>query len=1065
MKKSLFICLIFTILFSFIFNILLLSKTKGAVIKEIKLVQDFGIPSEDFIGALSLSEVNFYEDDYNSTYLFPFQGICINDEDKLAVLDTAYGRVHVLNQAYINSFTFGSINELLYPTDIDYANQNYYISDALGKNIKIYSKAGIYVKTVSNGLINTPVGIAVVGSNIFVSDYFGNAIYKLDSNGTVLKSFNILFPGGLSTNHKDTIVAISMSDKKCYLFDVNLNQILSFSISALVFPSDSAIDSSFNIYIADRGLSRGLNSTGKVAVYGKNGAFIKFIGTSTSSYPNQPEGTFLTPSGIAIDSSNKIYVIDSGYYYWNYESEAPFGFPIGLRISAFSTQGFFLSKKDFLHSQTKGILVNPISATLDENGNIWILNYGGFDSSSIVQYSQSGNFIREITSAGNSILGRGYCVYSDRNGNIFVGLDNAIAKFSTSGIFKQMIPNTQFGAIRKIIKGKDGYLYAVSSSKNLVLKFDNSFNIVSSYSVCKFPSGLAQNSSGNFYITSLSDNKIYVYNSLFKQLYTIGKGPGKDREQLYIPEDVAIDRYDNIIVTDTENGRISIWSKDGSLVYLSSKKYYGLASIIVEGNFLLVTDCFHNVVRILSEEFESVDYAFYVSFQPSEITLAPGESETVILTIQNSGTQKDAYLISFESNLPQGSYIISDSAPYSYSLNPNELKKLVLNVKIPINAKEGESFEIIAKVKSQSSNYVQSINIIFRISESLPTMLYAEDQNIQEGTTFLVPVYVKSARDLRGVSFDIIYDTNKINLLRVDSPSEKEDRLITYNITSRGASVAVSLIGGEKINGKSAIAMLKFSSNTVFTNAIIFDNAKYVNMVDQVQVLEAAQFVVVSGPKLSVNIKDGIVSNTQTFSFTGITNPQAKIYVNGSEVSVSSSGSFSAKVILTFKENLIKIVAKVPSGEETTIEKTVLYSGAVKTIIVLKIGNPVMSVNGIDREIDPGRGTTPIIIPEWSRTIVPIRAIVEALNGKVDWDPLLRQVIITLGTNIIKLTIEDSIADVNGKKVQIDSQNPYVKPLIINSRTFVPLRFVAESLGCEVQWEDKTKTITITYIS
>lgn len=704
MKEKAYIILIFVILFSFVFSFFPINKIEGSIVKDIKLIQEFGIPPEDFIGALSISEANFYEDDYNSVYLFPFQGMCVNDEDKLAVLDTSYGRVHVLNQAFINSFTFGSINELLYPTDIDYSSQNYYISDAFGQNIKIYSKAGTYVKTISNGLINTPVGIAVIENYIFVSDYFGNAIYKLDSNGTVLKSFNISSPGGLSTNHKDAIIAISMSEKKCYLFDANLNQTLSFKISALSFPSDSAIDSYFNIYIVDRGLSRGTNANGRVAVYGKNGAFIKFIGASTSQYPNQPDGTFLTPSGIAIDSSNKIYVIDSGYYYWNSESEAPFGFPLGLRISAFSTQGFFLSKKDFLHSQAKGVLVNPISATLDEKGNIWVLNYGGFESSSIIQYSQSGNFIREISNAGNSILGRGFCVYSDKNGNILVGLNNAIVKFSSSGIFKQIVSNAQFGAIRKIIKGKDNYLYAVSSSKNLILKLDNNFNIISSYTVCKFPSGLAQDSSGNFYITSLTDNKIYVYNSIFKQLYSIGKGPGRGKEQLYIPEDIAVDRYDNIIVTDTENGRISVWSKDGSLIYLSSRKYYELSSISVEGNYLLVTDCFHNVVRILSEEFESVDYAFYVSFQPSDITLAPGESETVVLTIQNSGTQKDAYIVNFESNLPQDSIIVVDSAPYSYSLNPDEFKKLILNVKIPTNSKEGDSYEIIAKVKSQSSN-------------------------------------------------------------------------------------------------------------------------------------------------------------------------------------------------------------------------------------------------------------------------------------------------------------------------------------------------------------------------
>jgi hypothetical protein len=38
-----------------------------------------------------------------------------------------------------------------------------------------------------------------------------------------------------------------------------------------------------------------------------------------------------------------------------------------------------------------------------------------------------------------------------------------------------------------------------------------------------------------------------------------------------------------------------------------------------------------------------------------------------------------------------------------------------------------------------------------------------------------------------------------------------------------------------------------------------------------------------------------------------------------------------------------------------------------------------------------------------------------------------------------------------------------VVPEIINSRTMLPLRFVTENLGCDVQWNGTTKTITITY--
>jgi hypothetical protein len=132
-----------------------------------------------------------------------------------------------------------------------------------------------------------------------------------------------------------------------------------------------------------------------------------------------------------------------------------------------------------------------------------------------------------------------------------------------------------------------------------------------------------------------------------------------------------------------------------------------------------------------------------------------------------------------------------------------------------------------------------------------------------------------------------------------------------------------------------------------------------------------------------------------------------------------------------------------------------------KISIVFKIGSPYMVVNGTKGEIDPGRGTVPVIISEWNRTVLPIRAIVEALGGTVKWNAKERMVTISLNNNNIVLWIGKSEAYVNGVMKWIDSTNHKVKPIIVNDRTMVPIRFVAESLGCKVLWNGKTKTVTI----
>lgn len=128
-----------------------------------------------------------------------------------------------------------------------------------------------------------------------------------------------------------------------------------------------------------------------------------------------------------------------------------------------------------------------------------------------------------------------------------------------------------------------------------------------------------------------------------------------------------------------------------------------------------------------------------------------------------------------------------------------------------------------------------------------------------------------------------------------------------------------------------------------------------------------------------------------------------------------------------------------------------------KIVIILKIGSKVISVNGKDSLMD----VTPTIIE--GRTLLPIRYVVEALGGKVDFEANTKKITITLRDTKIEMWINNPVAYVNGKKAQIDPDNPNIKPLVVPpGRTLVPLRFVAENLGCKVDWEPNEKKITIT---
>nr|MBA4365409.1 hypothetical protein [Coprothermobacter sp.] len=135
-------------------------------------------------------------------------------------------------------------------------------------------------------------------------------------------------------------------------------------------------------------------------------------------------------------------------------------------------------------------------------------------------------------------------------------------------------------------------------------------------------------------------------------------------------------------------------------------------------------------------------------------------------------------------------------------------------------------------------------------------------------------------------------------------------------------------------------------------------------------------------------------------------------------------------------------------------------ASGTQTIIVLQVGKPSMTVNGVSKLIDV-QGTVPVIVE--GRTFLPIRAVVEALNGTIAWTAADQKVTIIMGSDVLELFIGKSTARVNGTPMSVDPTNPKVVPFIVGGRTMLPVRFVAERLGGTVAWNDATKAATLTF--
>ncbi len=91
-----------------------------------------------------------------------------------------------------------------------------------------------------------------------------------------------------------------------------------------------------------------------------------------------------------------------------------------------------------------------------------------------------------------------------------------------------------------------------------------------------------------------------------------------------------------------------------------------------------------------------------------------------------------------------------------------------------------------------------------------------------------------------------------------------------------------------------------------------------------------------------------------------------------------------------------------------------------------------------------------------NRLLLPMRLIFEALGAQVDWNAAYRTVTAEKGSTTISLAIGSSFAKVNGQVKTLDTP-----AIIVENRTLVPVRFIAESLGSNVQWDGVTRTAFI----
>ena len=126
------------------------------------------------------------------------------------------------------------------------------------------------------------------------------------------------------------------------------------------------------------------------------------------------------------------------------------------------------------------------------------------------------------------------------------------------------------------------------------------------------------------------------------------------------------------------------------------------------------------------------------------------------------------------------------------------------------------------------------------------------------------------------------------------------------------------------------------------------------------------------------------------------------------------------------------------------------FMGLIKSCAETQPNGITVVLNGIKIKFD----VEPTLIN--NRTMVPMRAVFEALGAEVEWDGTTQTAIGVKKNTTVKITIGKDYLLKNNNIIVLDSP-----AVVISGRTLVPIRAIAEGFDCKVQWYSQTQTVEI----
>lgn len=137
---------------------------------------------------------------------------------------------------------------------------------------------------------------------------------------------------------------------------------------------------------------------------------------------------------------------------------------------------------------------------------------------------------------------------------------------------------------------------------------------------------------------------------------------------------------------------------------------------------------------------------------------------------------------------------------------------------------------------------------------------------------------------------------------------------------------------------------------------------------------------------------------------------------------------------------------------------TTVYGEQVKMDLFYNGKHHAYAAKEVKIEID-GKAMVPKDMPAViidGRTMLPMRQIAQELGCEVNWNEAAKQIYVMRGSDIIVFTVDSKTGYENGKEFTMD-----VPATIVNDRTMLPVRALADALHLNIKWDDPNRIVSI----